>query len=54
MVFPMVVLHSGLVYETFGFAGFFWIVYDFSGNSLVDELKWSNSPGKGISPFSAG
>jgi len=39
MVFLVVVLHSGLVYESSGFAGIFWIVYDFDTNILVDELN---------------
>lgn len=34
MVFLVVLYHCGLVYESSGVAGFFWIVYDFSTNDL--------------------
>ena len=39
MIFLVVLLHSGLVYESTGAAGFFWIVYDFSTNPVVDILN---------------
>ena len=39
MIFLVVALHAGLVYESTGMAGFFWIVYDFSTNLVVDELN---------------
>ena len=39
MIFLIVVLHSGLVYECTGMAGFFWIVYDFSTNTVVNEIN---------------
>lgn len=38
MIFFVVLLHAGLVYESTGVAGFFWIVYDFSTHPFVDEL----------------
>ena len=39
MIFLVVVLHAGVVYETSGIAGLFWIVYDFDTNILADELN---------------
>ena len=35
MIFLVVLFHCGLVYESSGFSGFFWIVYDFSTNNLT-------------------
>ena len=39
MIFLVVVLHSGLVYEKGVFSSLFWIVYDPSTNNLVGELR---------------
>jgi len=39
MIFLVVVLHSGLVYEKGIFSSLFWIVYDPSTNNLVGELR---------------
>jgi len=39
MIFLVVMLHAGVVYESSGAAGFFWIVYDFSTNPVVDVLN---------------
>jgi len=39
MIFLVVLLHSGLVYEKGIFSSFFWIVYDPSTNQLVGVLR---------------
>ena len=39
MIFLVVVLHSGLVYEKSVFSSFFWIVYDPATNSVVEFLR---------------
>ena len=38
MVFLVVLLHSGLVYDSSGIGAFFWIVYDSSTNHLAGTL----------------
>ena len=39
MIFLVVVLHTGLVYEKSAFSSFYWIVYDPSTNELVGVLR---------------
>ena len=39
MIFLVVLLHSGLVYEKGVFSSFFWIVYDPSTNTVVHVLR---------------
>ena len=39
MIFLVVVLHSGLVYEKNGFSAFVWIVYDPATNDLAPVLR---------------
>ena len=40
MIFLVVVLHSGIVYESTGFGGLFWIVYDFSTNRPLPRSEF--------------
>jgi fucose 4-O-acetylase-like acetyltransferase len=39
MIFLVVLLHSGLVYEKNGFSAFIWIVYDPATNDLASNLR---------------
>ena len=39
MIFLVILLHSGLVYEKSGFSALFWIVYDPATNNLAAELR---------------
>lgn len=39
MIFLVVVLHSGLVYENNGFSAYIWIVFDPATNTFASELR---------------
>jgi len=39
MIFLVVIVHSGLVYEKSIFSSFFWIVYDPATNTIVPVLR---------------
>lgn len=39
MIFLVVIVHSGLVYESSGFSAFMWIVYDPATNNLAGNLR---------------
>ena len=39
MIFLVVIVHSGLVYEKGLFSPFFWIVYDSSTNTVVPVVR---------------
>ena len=39
MIFLVVIVHSGLVYEKGGFSAFIWIVYDPATNNLAGNLR---------------
>jgi fucose 4-O-acetylase-like acetyltransferase len=39
MIFLVVLLHAGIVYDSSGFAALFWIVYDPLTNNLVGDLN---------------
>jgi peptidoglycan/LPS O-acetylase OafA/YrhL len=39
MIFLVVIVHSGLVYESGGFSAFIWIVYDPATNNLAGNLR---------------
>ena len=39
MIFLVVVIHSGLVYEKGIFSSYFWIVYDPSTNTVVQVIR---------------